>query len=224
MPLMDLVGLPLREGLIMTTNTLVRYDLRSRIRVIASGKLVTPGQVAWAMAAGADFAVSARGFMFALGCIQALKCNKNTCPTGITTNDRRLQKGLNPADKAVRVATYVKELTHEVQMIARSCGVAQADKLDRHHVRLVGATAAASAWIFSTHGPQPKCRTSSKIEGWVTISHPYVKNRTAYFRLAVGASSDASPNKVDSFTGWSSAASAPASSASSALGVATLLL
>ena len=137
---MDLVGLPLREGLIMTTNTLVRYDLRSRIRVIASGKLVTPGQVAWAMAAGADFAVSARGFMFALGCIQALKCNKNTCPTGITTNDRRLQKGLNPADKAVRVATYVKELTHEVQMIARSCGVAQADKLDRHHVRLVGAT------------------------------------------------------------------------------------
>ena len=140
MPLMDLVGLPLREGLIMTTNTLVRYDLRSRIRVIASGKLVTPGQVAWAMAAGADFAVSARGFMFALGCIQALKCNKNTCPTGITTNDRRLQKGLNPADKAVRVATYVKELTHEVQMIARSCGVAQADKLDRHHVRLVGAT------------------------------------------------------------------------------------
>ena len=140
MPLMDLVGLPLREGLIMTANTLVRYDLRNRIRLIASGKLITPGQVAWAMAAGADFAVSARGFMFALGCIQALKCNKNTCPTGITTNDVRLQKGLNAESKAVRVATYIKELTHEVQMIARSCGVSQADKLDRHHVRLVGAT------------------------------------------------------------------------------------
>ena len=137
MPLMDLVGLPLAESLIMTANTLVRYDMKNRVRLIASGKLVTPGQVAWAMAAGADYAVSARGFMFALGCIQALKCNKNTCPTGITTNDTRLQRGLNPTDKAVRVHTYVKELTTEVQMIARSCGVAQADKLDRHHVRLV---------------------------------------------------------------------------------------
>ena len=72
-------------------------------RLIASGKLITPAEVAWALCVGADFVNSARGFMFALGCMQSLQCNRNTCPTGITTHDPRLQKGLDPADKAERV-------------------------------------------------------------------------------------------------------------------------
>jgi glutamate synthase domain-containing protein 2 len=65
---------------------------------------------------GADFICSARGFMFALGCIQALKCNKNTCPTGITTHNPKLQKGMHPPTKAARVAAYVKNITREVTM------------------------------------------------------------------------------------------------------------
>ena len=115
MPLMDNVGLPVRESLPMVSDVLHKYGLRERIRTIASGKLVNPSEVAWAIATGADFVTSARGFMFALGCIQSLKCNKNTCPTGVTTHNPRLQKGLNPADKSVKVANYCKKLIQEVQ-------------------------------------------------------------------------------------------------------------
>lgn len=139
MPLMDNVGLTLRESLPMVTDILERHGLRDRIRVIASGKLVTPSEVAWALCTGADFVNSARGFMFSLGCIQALKCNKNTCPTGITTHNKRLQRGLNPKDKAVKVANYCKNLVHEVEVIAHSCGVAEPRALRRHHVRVVQA-------------------------------------------------------------------------------------
>ena len=78
MPLMDNVGLPIKESLPMFVDILKRHGLRDRIKVIASGKLVTPAEVAWAYCAGVDFVTSARGFMFSLGCIQALKCNRNT--------------------------------------------------------------------------------------------------------------------------------------------------
>jgi glutamate synthase domain-containing protein 2 len=87
---------------------------------------------------GTDFVVSARGFMFALGCIQALQCNRNTCPTGITTHNKRLQKGLNPEDKAVRVANYARNMTYEVGIIAHSCGVREPRELRRYHARVVG--------------------------------------------------------------------------------------
>jgi glutamate synthase domain-containing protein 2 len=82
---------------------------------------------------------SARGFMFALGCIQSLKCNKNTCPTGITTHDRRLQHGLDPAEKAVRVANYGAKLEKEVGVIAHSCGVSNPRAFRRYHCRIVQA-------------------------------------------------------------------------------------
>ena len=111
--------------------------LRERIKVIASGKLITPAEVAWAYCAGADFVVSARGFMFALGCIQSLKCNKNTCPTGITTHDRRLQRGLDPEDKSVRVENFVHKIRYGVGVIAHSCGVRHPRALRRYHVRIV---------------------------------------------------------------------------------------
>ena len=139
MPLIDNVGLTLREALPMVVDLRDRYGLKDRIRIIASGKLVTPGEVAWALCAGADFINSARGFMFALGCIQAMRCNKNTCPTGITTHDKRLQKGLDPTDKAVRVANFVKDMRKEVGIIAHSCGVDNPRQLKRYHVRLVCA-------------------------------------------------------------------------------------
>lgn len=136
-PLMDYVGLPLKESLPILTNLLIEYELQDRIKVIASGKLITPSKVAWALAVGADFVVSARGNMFALGCIQALQCNKNTCPTGITTHNPKLQEGLDVTDKAQRVANYNKYIHYGVGLIAHSCGVNEARKLRRDHVRIV---------------------------------------------------------------------------------------
>ena len=134
---MDHVGLPVRETLPGVVDLLKKHGLRERIRVVASGKLVNPVDVAWALCVGADFVVSARGFMFALGCIQALQCNKNTCPTGITTHDERLQRGLDPTDKAERVKNYVQNMVHEVEVIAHSCGVHRPRLLRRYHARMM---------------------------------------------------------------------------------------
>ena len=134
--LIDNMGLPIWESLPMVTDQLIRYDLKDRVKVISSGKLITPTEVAWALCAGADFVVSARGFMFALGCIQALKCNKNTCPTGITTHNRDLQRGLVPREKQYRVADYAKNMEKEVGVIAHSCGVHEPRRLKRYHVRI----------------------------------------------------------------------------------------
>jgi len=137
MTLMDHVGLPIKESLPLVVNSLVRHNLRDRIKVITSGKLVNPAGVAWALCTGADSIQSARGFMFALGCIQSLRCDKNTCPTGITTHDKRLQRGLNPKDKAVKVANYIHQITKAVEIISHSCGVPEPRALERKHVRLV---------------------------------------------------------------------------------------
>ncbi|NIB42206.1 FMN-binding glutamate synthase family protein [Pseudomaricurvus alkylphenolicus] len=136
-PLMDYMGMTLRESLPLVVDLLHEYGLRERIKVIASGKLITPGKVAWAISAGADFCTSARGFMFALGCIQALQCNKNTCPTGITTHKKELQRGLVLEDKTARVAAYAKKINYGVGLIAHSCGVSQPRELQRCHVRVV---------------------------------------------------------------------------------------
>ena len=139
MPLMDDMGLPLRESLPLIIDKLNQYGLRDRIKVIASGKLITPTDVAWALCVGVDFVTSARGFMFALGCIQALQCNKNTCPTGITTHDKKLQRGLVAKDKAKRVMHYAQNMHKEVGTIAYSCGVNKPRQLRRFHARVVGA-------------------------------------------------------------------------------------
>lgn len=136
-PLIDFVGLPIRESLPWVIDELTKHQLKERIKVIVSGKQITPAYVAMSLAIGADVVVSARGFMFALGCIQALQCHKNTCPTGITTHNLRLQNGLDPADKANRVANYHKQMLHDVDMIAHCCGAENASKLTRKHVRLV---------------------------------------------------------------------------------------
>ncbi len=137
MPLIDEVGLPLREGLPLVVDKLNQHGMRERVKVIASGKLVHPAKVAWALCMGADFCVSARGFMFALGCIQALQCNKNTCPTGITTHDPKLQRGLDIANKAERVANFQDQIEHELGIIAHSCGVLEPRQLRRFHCRVV---------------------------------------------------------------------------------------
>ncbi|MGF1701143.1 FMN-binding glutamate synthase family protein [Photobacterium makurazakiensis] len=136
-PLMDYVGLPLKESLPLVVSRLEAHQLKPRIKIIASGKLITPSKVAWAIALGADFVVSARGHMFALGCIQALQCNKDTCPTGITTHNKRLQQGLDVEDKTIRVANYNKYIHYGLGLIAHSCGVNNARHLNKSHIRIV---------------------------------------------------------------------------------------
>jgi len=140
MALMDNVGLPVRESLPLVVDKLREHGLRERIRVIASGKMITPAEAAWAFCTGTDFVVSARGFMFALGCIQALQCNRNTCPTGVTTHNKRLQRGLDPTSKAVRVSHYAQRMVEEIGIIAHSCGVDEPRGLQRRHCRLVTDT------------------------------------------------------------------------------------
>jgi glutamate synthase domain-containing protein 2 len=137
MTLIDDMGLGLRESLPLLVNRLEQYGLKERIRVIASGKLINPADVAWALCVGADAVNNARGFMFSLGCVQALQCNKNTCPTGITTHDPKLQRGLVPADKTLRVANYQRNMVKEVTVIAHSCGLPHPRLLRRQHARVV---------------------------------------------------------------------------------------
>lgn len=155
MPLIDLVGMPVREALPLVVNMRDERGLKERIRLIASGKLVNPGDVAWALCAGADFVTSARGFMFSLGCIQALKCNQNTCPTGITTHNPRFQRGLVPTEKYKKVAAYAKGIVKEVETIAHSVGVEEPRQMRRSHVRIVqdNGRSVPMSEIFPSYSP-----------------------------------------------------------------------
>jgi len=135
--LMDHMALPIAEALPRVVDALIESGLRERIRVIAAGKLVNPARAAWALCVGADFVNTARGFMFSLGCIQALRCHQNTCPTGVTTHNPRLHRGLVVEEKYLRVANYAQGMNKEIDMIAHSCGCRHARELRREHVRIV---------------------------------------------------------------------------------------
>ncbi len=136
--LMDHVGLTLEESLPALIAKLDEKGLRDKILVCTSGKLVTPASIAWALAEGAVAVNSARGPMFALGCIQALQCDKNTCPTGITTHDKRLVRGLDPEVKAHRVAAYLTNTKKQVGYIAHATGAPCARSMERARVFRVG--------------------------------------------------------------------------------------
>ncbi|MEI7036316.1 FMN-binding glutamate synthase family protein [Fulvimonas yonginensis] len=153
--LMEGMGLPLHEALPALVDTLIAKGLRERIKVICSGKCITAYDVAWALSMGADFVNSARGFMLALGCIQSLQCNRNTCPTGITTQNPRLQRGLVVTDKAEKVYHYARNLMHEVGIIAHSCGVEDPRQLDRTHCRVVGDDGLSVPLVRLFPYPQP---------------------------------------------------------------------
>ena len=158
MALMDDMGLPLRESLPLVIDMLKEYGLFGRVRVLASGKLVTPTDVAWALCLGVDGINSARGFMFALGCIQAMQCNKNTCPTGITTHNLKLQRGLEPMEKSKRVASYARHMVYEVGLIAHACGVKQPRELGREHARMMGENGISTP-LYELH-PDVKLKNS----------------------------------------------------------------
>src|SRR5688572_26635365 len=159
--LADHMGLSIEEALPRVVDSLIETGLRSRIRVVASGKIVTSARAAWALCVGADFINTARGFMFALGCIQALRCHQNTCPTGVTTHNKRLQRALVVEEKYLRVANYAMNMNREIDMIAHSCGVRHARELRREHVRIVQASGQSVA--LNMLYPYPELKAQMKV-------------------------------------------------------------
>jgi glutamate synthase domain-containing protein 2 len=128
------LGMPLKDGLSFAIDTLRGYDLKNEIRVIASGKVLSGFDIARLVAMGADMVNSARAMMMATGCIQALECNLNTCPTGVATQNKSLMKGLVVKDKSQRVANFHSETVKSfIELIAAS-GIRKTEKLNREHI------------------------------------------------------------------------------------------
>ena len=130
----DHVGAPLQEGLRLVHNTLGGVNLRERIRVGASGKVISAFDVVRAMAIGADWCNSARGFMFALGCIQAQTCHTGQCPTGVTTQDPIRQQALVVPDKAERVYNFHQQTLHALQELVQAAGLQHPSEITADHI------------------------------------------------------------------------------------------
>jgi glutamate synthase domain-containing protein 2 len=130
----NFVGMPLLDGLAFVDNMLKGFNIRQHIRIIASGKILTGFQMIRAIALGADMCNSARAMMMALGCIQALECNKNTCPTGVATQDPALMAGLDITDKKVRVANFHKYTIESFVELMAASGLDNPKKLNRHQI------------------------------------------------------------------------------------------
>lgn len=134
------VGMPVIEGLSFAYNALHGFGLKDDIRLIAGGKTVTGFDIIRLLSLGADAVYSARAMMMAIGCIQALRCHNNTCPTGVTTHNPQLKRGLVVADKKVRLANYHKDTIKSVKELMSSGGVGNVEDLDRTFIeRRVGA-------------------------------------------------------------------------------------
>ena len=147
------VGAPLREGLMLVHNTLVGANLRARVKIGASAKIVTAFDIARSMAMGADWCNSARGFMFALGCLQAQVCHTGHCPTGVTTQDPKRMRALVVPDKAERVYQFHRNTLHALQELMAAAGLTHPNQLGPEHIiRRVSSTevrslAALHLWL-----------------------------------------------------------------------------
>lgn len=130
---MDHIGMPLRDGLTFAHNALVGAGLRDRVRLGASGKIVSAFDMARAMALGADWCNAARGFMFAVGCIQAQSCHTGACPTGVATQDPSRARGLVVPDKALRVQNFHHGTLHALAELVAAAGLAHPSDLRPHH-------------------------------------------------------------------------------------------
>jgi glutamate synthase domain-containing protein 2 len=130
----NFVGMPLLDGLAFVENMLRGFNIRQHIKLCAAGKVLTGFQMARAIALGADICNSARAMMMALGCIQALECNRNTCPTGVATQDPQLTKGLVIDDKKVRVANYHKHTIESFVELIAAAGIDNPRRLNRHQI------------------------------------------------------------------------------------------
>lgn len=142
---LDHVGVPMQEALMLVHNTLVGLNLRQHVKIGAAGKVVSAFDIARASALGADWCNSGRGFMFALGCIQALTCHTDQCPTGVATQDPRRTKGLVVADKATRVYQFHQNTLLALHDLLCAAGVDHTDQLGPEHIlRRVSPTEVSS--------------------------------------------------------------------------------
>ncbi|MBB1598519.1 glutamate synthase [Variovorax sp. UMC13] len=130
----DHVGAPLQEGLLLVHNTLVGVGLRSRVKVGCAGKVITAFDLARMMALGADWCNAGRGFMLALGCIQAQSCHTGHCPTGVTTQDPVRQQALVVPAKAERVRNFHRSTLHALQELVQAAGLDHPQQITAHHI------------------------------------------------------------------------------------------
>lgn len=128
------IGMPLADALVFVSDCLTGFDLRRHVKIIASGKIFTGFHLVKRIALGADLCNSARGMMLALGCIQSLQCNKDTCPTGVATQNPKLAKGLVVADKKRRVSNFHRATVESVAEIIAAAGLSNTAELNRSHV------------------------------------------------------------------------------------------
>lgn len=161
----DRVGTPLDEGLAFVHDTLRGAGLRDRIRLISAGKIATGFHMVRQMALGADACNSARAMMFSLGCIQALKCNTNHCPTGIATQDAELMKGLNVSNKALRVQAFQAKTVHAALELIGAAGLTSAEELRRHHV----VRRCSTAGVKDLSELYPRCTEGSLLDGTAPV-------------------------------------------------------
>lgn len=132
--LADSVGLPLRSAIILLDDALRKFEVRDRVKIIASGKITTPDRAAIVLAMGADLVQVARGFMISVGCIMAHRCHTNDCPAGVATTDKKLQQGLVVEEKKYRVTNYILTIREGLFRVAAAAGLDSPTKLERHHV------------------------------------------------------------------------------------------
>jgi glutamate synthase domain-containing protein 2 len=151
MEFIDHVGAPLREALLLVHNTLVGLNLRSEIRIGAAGKVITAFDVARTLALGADWCNAARGFMFALGCIQSQTCHTDHCPTGIATQDPRRWHALNVPDKAERVKNFHQNTLRALKELIAAAGLTHPGELGPEHIirRISGSEVRSLATVYS---------------------------------------------------------------------------
>jgi glutamate synthase domain-containing protein 2 len=135
----DHVGAPLQEGLLLVHNTLVGLNLRERIKIGCAGKVVSAFDIARMMALGADWCNAARGFMFALGCIQAQSCHTGNCPTGITTQDPQRQRAIVVPDKAERVRRFHEHTLLALKELVQAAGLSHPNQINAWHIVRRGA-------------------------------------------------------------------------------------
>ncbi len=128
------LGMPLRDGLALVNDLLEAYGIRKEIKLMASGKIMTGFHMARILALGADVCYSARAIMMATGCIQALRCNANTCPVGVATQQERLVNGLDVPDKSVRVATFHEKTIHSLLDLTTAAGLPSPTEITREHI------------------------------------------------------------------------------------------
>ncbi len=196
----DRVGVPMREGLLLVHNALVGAGLRDRVRIGAAGKIITAFDIARTMALGADWCNAARGFMFALGCIQAQSCHTDRCPTGVTTQDALRQRALVVPDKAERVRHFHRNTLAALADLVASAGLLHPQELRPEHimVRLSPFEAQPLSAIYDFLEPGELLRDANRLPVFRTF---WRRAQAGTFALAdghpSGGNQDASRREAD---------------------------